>query len=216
MVSSARPCDGAVELGEHLGRRAAAGVADAAQQAADLAHRRGGPHVVADDVADGQHRGAAGLQERVVPVAADLGALGGRHVADDDLALVRLRRLGEHAALQRVGQRALLAEQPGVLQRQPRAPADLDRRLHLGRRLRAAGAGVNSPSAPMVCPRADQRDDHRRAHVQPGQRLPRGRVGKRPLDVRPVHVRHHHRLAGAQHQPARRPPRSSRPSIPPT
>ena len=34
--------------------------------------------------------GAAGLQERVVPVAADLGALGGRHVADDDLAVVRL------------------------------------------------------------------------------------------------------------------------------
>ena len=85
---------------------------------ADLAHRRGGAGVVADDVADREHRRAAGLQEGVVPVAADLGAGGGRHVPDDDLRVVGLRRLGEHAALQRVGEVALLAEEPRVVQRQ--------------------------------------------------------------------------------------------------
>ena len=65
--------DGPVEPGQHLGRRAATGIADATQQAAHLAHRRGGAGVVAHDVADRDHRRAVGLQEGVVPVAADLG-----------------------------------------------------------------------------------------------------------------------------------------------
>ena len=73
---------------------------------------------MADDVADHEHRGAAGLQERVVPVAADPGRLGGRQVADRDLAVVGLRRLGEQAALQPLGELLLGAVEPGVVQRQ--------------------------------------------------------------------------------------------------
>ena len=80
----ARAPHGTVERGEDLGRGAAAGVADPAQQAAHLTHRGRGPGVVAGDVTDRQHGSAVVLEEGVVPVATDLGALGGRHVADDD------------------------------------------------------------------------------------------------------------------------------------
>ena len=90
-----------------------------------LGHRRGGLEVVPHDVADGEHRGAVGLQERVVPVAADPGRLGGRQVPDDDLGVVGLRWLGEQAALQRLGHLLLLAEQPGVVQREPGPVGDV-------------------------------------------------------------------------------------------
>ena len=46
-----------------------------------LAHDRGGGHGVAHDVADDQRDPAAGQRDRVVPVAADPGGLGGRQVA---------------------------------------------------------------------------------------------------------------------------------------
>ena len=111
---------------------------DAPQQAADLAHRRRGAGVVADDVADGQDRRAVGLQERVVPVAADLGAGRGRHVPDDDLRVVRLGRRGEHAALQGDGEVPLLAEEAGVVSARPGPAPDLDRGLDLGRGQRSA------------------------------------------------------------------------------
>ena len=75
IVSHAQALDRPVQVGEHGGRAPAAAVGDAAQQPAQLAHRRGGLGVVPHDVADDQHRRAAGLQEGVVPVAADLGGL---------------------------------------------------------------------------------------------------------------------------------------------
>ena len=59
-IGPGRALHGPVQLGEDLGRRAAAGVADPAQQAAHLPHRGGGPGVVAGDVTDGEH-GAAVL-----------------------------------------------------------------------------------------------------------------------------------------------------------
>ena len=101
---------------------------DAPQQAAELAHRGGGGGVVADDVADDQHRGAARLQEGVVPVAADPGRLGGRLVAHGDLAVVGLRRIGEQAALQSLGQLLLGGVQPGVVERQAGPVGDVLRR----------------------------------------------------------------------------------------
>ena len=48
-----------------------------AQHTAQLAHRRRGPQVVPDDVADGHPHRAVGQRQQVVPVAADLGAVGG-------------------------------------------------------------------------------------------------------------------------------------------
>ena len=114
-----------VQAAEHLDRAGVAVGGDAAEQAAQLAHRGGRLGVVADDVADDQHRGAAGLQERVVPVAADPGRLGRGQVAHRDLAVVGLRRLGEQAALQPLGQLLLGAVEPGVVQRQPRPVGDV-------------------------------------------------------------------------------------------
>ena len=68
---------------------------------------------------------AARLQEGVVPVAADAGGLGGRQVADGDLGVVGLRRLGEQAALQPLGQLLLGAVEPGVVQGQPGPVGDV-------------------------------------------------------------------------------------------
>ena len=62
------------------------------------------------------HRRARRLQERVVPVAADLGGPHGRPVAHDDLGVVGLGRRGEQAALQPLGQPALLLVEPRVVQ----------------------------------------------------------------------------------------------------
>ena len=53
--------------------------------------------------------GAARLQEGVVPVAAHPGRLGRRQVADRDLAVVGLRRLGQQTALQALGELLLRA-----------------------------------------------------------------------------------------------------------
>ena len=103
----------------------AAVVGDAAQQPAQLAHRRRGRRVVPDDVADHDDRGAVALQEGVVPVAAHPGGLGGRHVPDDDRASADRRRIGEQAALQRLGELGLLAlpvhpgDRPGRPRRRP-------------------------------------------------------------------------------------------------
>jgi hypothetical protein len=63
---------------------------------------------VADDVPDHQHRRAVGLEERVVPVAADLRSVRGRAVPHGDLQVVGFRRRGQQRLLQPVGQRALL------------------------------------------------------------------------------------------------------------
>ncbi len=101
---------------------------DPAQQRAQLAHGGRGDDVVPDDVADDHDRGAVALDERVVPVAADLRRLARRHVPDDDLEPVGLRRVGEQGALQPLGELALLAVEPGVVQREARP----------GRRPRAA------------------------------------------------------------------------------
>jgi hypothetical protein len=123
---------GLVEPGEQLGGRAPGVVTDAAQQPAQLAHRRRGPAVVADDVPDDQHGRAVGLDEGVVPVATDLGPGRRRDVPDDDLAVVRGRRRGQQAALQRLGQLPLLAEQPGLRRGGAGPTADLQRGLQLG------------------------------------------------------------------------------------
>ena len=78
-----------------------------------------------NDVTDDQRGGPVGLYERVVPVTADAGGLGRGEIADDDVCVVRLRRSGQHAALQLLGQLALLLVEPRVVQGQSRAVGDL-------------------------------------------------------------------------------------------
>src|SRR3954463_15142081 len=89
---------------------------DPAQQGPQLTHRGGCFGVVADDVADDEHGGPAGLEEGVVPVTADAGARGGRRVAGGGLGGERLERRRQQAPLQRLGALPLLAEQPHVVQ----------------------------------------------------------------------------------------------------
>ena len=68
-------------------------VGDATQEVAQLAHRGGGLLVVAGDVADDHRERAVRQQERVVPVAADLGLLGGGLVAHRHLQVAGAGRL---------------------------------------------------------------------------------------------------------------------------
>jgi hypothetical protein len=84
-------------------------VRDAAQQPAQLAHVRGCGGVVPGDVPDHHDRVAVGVEERVVPVAADAGRLGGRDVADDHPGALDGRGIGEQAALQALDQLGHLA-----------------------------------------------------------------------------------------------------------
>ena len=90
--------------GEHRVRAVALGSVGA-QGDAQLAHQRGGPHVVSLDVADDQGEAAAGQRDHVVPVAADLEAAAGGDVAGGDVHAGDLRtERGQHDALQSVGQ----------------------------------------------------------------------------------------------------------------
>ena len=73
--------------------------------------------------------GAVLLQERVVPVAADLGGLGRRLVAHGDLEVVGLRGRGQQAALQPLGEVALLGVEAGVVQGQAGPVGDVDERV---------------------------------------------------------------------------------------
>jgi hypothetical protein len=73
-----------VDPAQHPGGLLEAVEGDTADQRPDLADRRGGLDVVTHDVADHQHGVAVGLQERVVPVAADRDPAGGRPVTDGE------------------------------------------------------------------------------------------------------------------------------------
>jgi hypothetical protein len=79
-----------VDPAQHPGGLLEAVEGDTADQRLDLAHRRGGLDVVTHDVADHQHGVAVGLQERVVPVAADRDPAGGRPATDGELQRVGL------------------------------------------------------------------------------------------------------------------------------
>ena len=133
---------GPVDPGEQVRGTGPGRHGDPAQDRAQLAHGGGRDDVVPDDVADDHDRGAVALDEGVVPVPADLRRLAGGHVPDDDLEPVGLRGLGEQGALQPLGELALLAVEPGVVEREPGAAGDLlgDRDL-LGGEGRAVGSG---------------------------------------------------------------------------
>ena len=115
--SPARQADeGVVDPAQHAGGLLQPVEGDPADQRLHLAHRGGGLDVVAHDVADDQHRVAVGLQEGVVPVAADRHPLGRRPVADGELEVVGLHRRGEQAQLQPLGHLLAGRGEPGVVQ----------------------------------------------------------------------------------------------------
>ena len=90
-----------------------------------------------DDVADHDDRGAVGLQEGVVSVAADLCGLDGRDVAHDHLCVVGLRRRG---GLEDGAEVPVEADDPGSVSGQPQADA-------LGLRSRPSAAIASSTAA---------------------------------------------------------------------
>ncbi|GAB2678201.1 hypothetical protein GCM10027194_08010 [Thalassiella azotivora] len=150
-----------VQPREDLRGRAVGVVADPAQQAADLRHRRRGLRVVSDDVADHEHRRAVGLDERVVPVAADLRGLRGRLVAHRDVEVVGLRRRREEPPLQALREAALQVVQPGVLQRDPCPLGDLGdggQVLRVQQVTSPAGEHVEQAGGPAVRPQRQQDD----------------------------------------------------------
>lgn len=129
--AAAQAVDRGVHLGQERGRTRAGRDTDAAQHRADLAHRGGRDEVVPDDVADHDHGGPVRLHERVVPVAAHLGRLGGRHVSHRDAQALGLGRRGEHDPLQALGDAALRVVQPCGVEREARGRGDLAARAQL-------------------------------------------------------------------------------------
>ena len=121
-----------------------------ARGAAQHAHLPGGLQAVADDVADDQRDAAAGELERVVPVAADAVAVGGREIARRELAARQLgREHGQQAALERLDRRALALVALGAGQRDAGGERELarDRRILLAERGAGGGPQVQRPRA---------------------------------------------------------------------
>ena len=156
---------------------------DAAEQPAHLAHGGRCLDVVAHDVPDDDHDvvvagPAVLLEERVVPVAADAGRLAGGGVAGDDLEVLGLRRVGEHAALEGLGDVALGLVEAGVVERQAGARADVleQRDVVLGERRPGVpaehGDHAHGPSA------RPQGDGDGGVRVQLAQEVARGALAK--------------------------------------
>ena len=156
--------DEAVELRHALGR-ADLVERDRAHAVAELGHRRGRAHALADDVADDEAEAAVAQRDRVEPVAADVERRRAGQVAHGDLdALHRRQRLRQHAALQRLGDHPLRL----VLARPVEREAALARQ-----RLDEPPLALAEPQA--VAPREDRR---RRAAPRPRRSArPRTRGG---------------------------------------
>jgi hypothetical protein len=120
---------------------------------------------MADDVADHRDGAAVGLDDDVVPVPAHVQVADGRPVADDQLEVVGLRRLGKQAALQLLRDRLLPAEQPGVVQRQRAATGHLDRQGELGVGVRRPVADVEQRERAEGLPRKGGRCARERGAV---------------------------------------------------
>ncbi len=149
-------------------------------------------------VPNDEQGGAVGLEERVIEVAADQRMRAGGPVADGDLQAVRLRRRGEQAALQGLGDLKLPAVEAGVVQRQRAAAGRLDRGgdLHLG--VRRPRTGVHQRQRPERLAAGAQRHDRAAGRAQPLPRRPQLLGGQRRRDPLLVDRGHLHRLAGQQ------------------
>lgn len=92
------------------------------------------------------------LQERGVPVAADLRGLRGGLVTDDDLGVVGLGRLGQQRALQALREAALLLVQAVLSRGSPARPASSRAVCRSGPSSAGRPVPLNSVSSPRVLP----------------------------------------------------------------
>ena len=130
------------------------------QRAAQLAHDRRGGRALADDVAHGDGHPVLVELDQVVPVAAGAGALGARHVPRGQRQPVdRGQRLGEQAALQRLGDPLLRAVEPGAVQRLCALLGQRQEHLPLGRQQPPGRAPAERHDTDRAAGR-DQRDGH--------------------------------------------------------
>ena len=96
-----------------------------AQRVAELAHRGGGLRTVSGHVADDHRRGVRAEVDDVVPVAADLGALGPRQVSHGVPRAGQRRQGGrQQRTLQVLGDGQLCQEQQRPLERLRAQPAE--------------------------------------------------------------------------------------------
>ncbi len=190
----AQPLGLLVEVVQHLLRRQVQ-PGQRLHRRPQLAHdRRGGrrvPHHVADDERDP----AAGKRDRVVPVAADAGRLRGREITAGQPHTGRLRQIvGQHGALQLVGDRRLAPVQHRLVHPERRVRRQLLRDLEvLGLERFTIGPAEEDRGADHPAPPAQRRDD---GPLPLGQRHRAGQLAQRG----PGHLRlHEHRAHPAQH-----------------
>ena len=163
-----------VHPGQDRSRGIAAVHGDPAQESPQLPHRGGGLDVVTHDVTHHDHHvvpagTAALLEEGVVPVTADARGVTGGGIARDDLQVVRLRGLGQHAALQGLRDVALGGVEAGVVERERGARRDvLQVGLVVGGERRSSGTaeGAHDAHRALAC---SQRHDHRRGGIELAQ-----------------------------------------------
>ena len=107
---------------------------------------------MAHDVADDQRDPAAGQRDRVVPVAADPRGLGGRQIAAGQPDAGGLRqRVGQHGALQLVGDVRLAAVQHRLVDAERGVRGELGGDQQVVRLERRAGrGGAGSTAAPIT------------------------------------------------------------------
>ena len=188
-----------VQVVDHLGGSGALERVRA-QRVADLAHRRGRIHPAPADVADHDPDAPVRQPEGVVPVAAGVVARVARHVAHDELEPGQIgERRRQQRALERFGDGVLAREQPRVVEREAGAAAELQRQLELARRVLAPGLGPHERHRAERAVAGDQRDHHRRVHLEFADEPALLVVQRRGLHQRRVDDRVQLRAAGADH-----------------
>jgi hypothetical protein len=176
-----------VQVVDHLARAGSALERVGAQRVADLAHRGRRLDPAPADVADHDPEAPAGELERVVPVAAGVVARVAGHIADDELVAGQLRERGrEQRALQGRRRGVLAGEQAGVVERDPRPPADLLGELELTRGVLAAGLGPDERHRAERAAARGERHDHHRVHLQLADELDLLLVERGGLEQRAV------------------------------
>jgi hypothetical protein len=136
--------------------------------------------------------------EQVVPVAADLRRGRAGQVAGGVVQPGDRRQLREQAALQLLGDLVLAGVEPGVVDGERRATAEVGRHGQVVLVEGAAGAVGEQRQHAQHLPPGPQRQQHRRAEADLAVQLGQLGVLRAGVDGRGVHVQQHRRAA-AQH-----------------